>query len=169
MDSFFEQIISIKKSRKTWTLYFFIWIGALVLEVLALLLLLSGFPLAFILMAGIVYGAFKLSGTLNVEFEYILTNNTFDVDKIINKASRKRILSFDLGKVTSMEPFKEELLLNKDLKEVVFACNTTAENAYFLTFEKGSKNIDLVFAPCEKMQKAMVKYLPKFISNSLFK
>ncbi len=168
MDTFFEQIVSIKKSKKTWSLYFFIWIAALLLEVIALLLLLSGFSFAILLMAGIVYGAFKLTGTLNIEYEYIITNGTMDIDQIINKQSRKRILSFDVSKVTRMETYSENLLQRVNTKDIVMACNAT-EDAYLLVYEKSGKSIYLVFAPDEKMKNILMKYLPKFISNSLFK
>ncbi len=169
MDTIFEQIVSIKKSRKTIILYFFIWIGALALEVLALLLFMSGQALAFLLMVAIVYAAYKLSSTLNIEYEYIITNNIMDVDKIINKSMRKRILSFDLGRVTRMEAYNDGLLKNIDIKDVVFACNTTDSNVYLLAYEQGAKQVYLVFTVSEKMQKALEKFLPKFISNSLFK
>ena len=171
MDTFFEQIVSIKKSGKTMAVYFFIWIGALILCGLSVLLFLSGFlgGIFILLLAGIVFGAYKLSGMLNIEYEYIITNGTMDVDKIVNKQNRQRILSFDIAKATRMEKYNDGLLVNTNPKDIVMACNTTDENVYLLAYEKNGKQMNLVFSPNEKMQTVIAKYLPKFISNSLFK
>lgn len=169
MDTFFEQIVSIKKSGKKIALLIAIWILALLL--CGIVFLMSGIlgSLMFLLIAGILYGAYKLSGMLNVEYEYIITNGTLDVDKIVNKQSRQRILSFDIPKVTRMEKYNDGLIVNINPKDIVMACNTTDENVYLLAYEKNGKQMNLVFSPNEKMQKVIAKYLPKFISNSLFK
>ncbi|MBQ4119415.1 MAG: hypothetical protein IJD45_03400 [Clostridia bacterium] len=169
MDTFFEQIVSIRKSGKKIAAVIAIWLLAVLL--CGMVFLLSGIlgGLMFLLIAGILYGAYKLSGTLNVEYEYIITNGTMDVDKIVNKQSRQRILSFDISKTTRMESYNDGLLAGADSKNIVIACNRTDPNAYLLVYEKNGKQMNLVFSPNEKMQSVVAKYLPKFISNSLFK
>ncbi len=169
MDTFFEQIVSIKKSGKKIAAFIAIWVLALLL--CGVIFLMSGIfgSLVFLLMAGTLYGAYKLSGLLNVEYEYIITNGILDVDKIINKQSRQRILSFDISTATRMEHYKEGLLSNIDSKNIVIACDVTDANAYLLVYEKNGKAMNLIFAPDKKMQTVVAKYLPKYISNSLFK
>lgn len=169
MDTFFEQIVSIRKSGKKIAAVIAIWLLAVVL--CGMVFLLSGIlgGLMVLLIAGILYGAYKLSGTFNVEYEYIITNGTMDVDKIVNKQSRQRILSFDISKTTRMESYNDGLLVGVDSKNIVIACNRTEPNAYLLVYEKNGKQMNLVFSPNEKMQSIVAKYLPKFISNSLFK
>lgn len=169
MDTFFEQIVSIKKNGKKIATFIAIWILALLL--CGIIFLMSGIfgSLIFLLMAGTLYGAFKLSGLLNVEYEYIITNGTLDVDKIVNKQSRQRILSFDISAATRMEQYKEGLLTNIDSKNIVIACDVNDEDAYLLAYEKNGKTMNLVFAPNKKMQTVIEKYLPKYLSNSLFK
>ncbi len=169
MDTFFEQIVSIKKGGKKIALMLAIWFLALLL--CSIIFLFSGVlgGLTVLLIAGVLYGAYKLSGTLNVEYEYIITNSTMDVDKIVNKQSRQRILSFDISKTTRMEAYNDGSLIGVDSNNIVIACNRTDPNAYLLVYEKNGKQMNLVFAPNEKMQSVVAKYLPKFISNSLFK
>ncbi len=170
MDTFFEQIISIKKSGKTVACVLGIWLLALVLCTLIFLNFKALGAIFILLIAGIIYGALKLTGLFNVEYEYIITNGTMDVDKIINKQSRKRMLSFELSNVSRLEKFAPHCLNNIDIKKVVFACDGNDENAYFMVAEKeGGKTSYLVFAPNEKIKSAVVKYVPKFISNSAFK
>ena len=123
MDTFFEQIVSIEKSGKKIAAFIAIWVLALLL--CGVIFLMSGIfgSLVFLLMAGTLYGAYKLSGLLNVEYEYIIT----------------------------------------------IACDVNDANDYLLVYEKNGKAMNLVFAPDKKMQTVVAKYLPKYISNSLFK
>ncbi len=172
MDTFFEQIVAIKKSRKNIIAFIAIWVLALLLCVFAFFLFMAGFlgGLFILLLAGIVYGAYKLSSMLNIEYEYIVTNGTFDIDRIVNKSTRKRVASFDISIVSRLEKYNESLLNNVDTKDIIFACNGEADNTYILVYQKPGKNaVYVVFAPNDKMKSAITKFLPKFIANSAFK
>ena len=167
MDTFFEQIISVKKSLGNIACAVGIWILALPLCFFAYLIIPS---LSALLILGILYGAFKLSTMFNIEYEYIVTNGTFDVDKIINKSKRKRILSFELSNVTRLEKYNPSILNNINTKDVTFACSRGDDNVYLMVAEKEGKNpYYLVLSPNDKIKSVIVKYVPKFISNSAFK
>jgi hypothetical protein len=103
MDTFFEQIVRIKKTGKTIAAFIGIWLLALI--VCGLAILFSGYlrSIFIFLIAGAIFGAFKLSGQLNIEYEYILTNTSLDIDKITNKSSRVRVLSLELPTVSRLE------------------------------------------------------------------
>lgn len=167
MDTFFEQIIAIKKSGKTIAALAGLCLAA-VLICFLLLNLLGSFSL--LLIAGVLYGTYKLSGFFNIEYEYIVTNGTMDIDKIINKSSRKRMLSFELQTVSRIEKYNPALLNSVNSKDVLIACNTDDKDAYLIVSSaegKGTKY--LVFAPDERVRGAITKFVPKFISNSAFK
>ncbi len=169
MDTFFEQIVAIRKDTKAVLLLVGIWVLALLLSAFVFL---TGFfgSLFLLVIAGILYGAFKLSGLLNIEYEYIVTNGTMDIDKITNKSSRKRILSFELSLVSRLEKFNILQLENINPNNITFACDKQDPNAYLLVSESEGKSAQyLVFSPNEKMQSAIVKFVPKFIANSAFK
>lgn len=169
MDTFFEQIISIRKTGKTIAAILGIWFAAFVLCFLLMMFPILG-TLNLLLIAGVLYGAFKLSTLLNVEYEYIITNGTMDVDKIINKSSRKRMLSFELSTVSRLEKYNPAALNNINAKSVVFACDDNDPNAYFLVAEKEGKGASyLVFSPDDRIKEAAAKFIPKFIANSAFK
>lgn len=170
MDTFFEQIIPIKKTGKT--IAGIIGICLLAMLLCFVIFLFSGYlgSLAFLLMAGILYGAFKLVCLFNIEYEYIVTNGTMDIDKIINRSSRKRIASFELPIVSRLEKYNPSIISNINHKDVVFACNQDESDAYLMVYQKEGKNaVYVVFAPNDKMKSAIVKFLPKFIANSAFK
>ncbi len=170
MDTFFEQIISIKKDGKAIAAVLGIWFLALVLAILAFMF--SGYlgALAFLLIIGIFYGAFKLSTRFNIEYEYIVTNGTMDVDKIISKSSRKRMLSFELSSVSRIEKFNQNQLNGVNQKELLIACDANDSDAYLMVSSTEGKGTSyLVFAPDDRVKGAIVKFVPKYIANSAFK
>ncbi len=171
MDTFFEQIISIKKSIKEILGFIGIWILAILLSLFVLIIkipVISSF--SALIVFGILFGAYKLSTMLNIEYEYIITNGIMDIDKIINKSSRKRILSLDLTKTSRIEKYNPALLTNVDKKQVFFACNQNDVNAYLIVIDSktGTGNY-LIFAPDDRIKGAIAKFIPKFLANSAFK
>ena len=172
MDTFFEQIVAIKKTGKSLLLITGIWFLAFVVSALIFIFLFgSSFTfIALLLIFGAFYGAFKLSGRLSLEYEYIITNGTMDVDKIIAKSSRKRSASFELADVERLEKYNMNAKPVGNYEKTVIACNEDDPSAYFVVVSKeGKGKLLLVFSPDERIKEAMVKFIPKFISNSAFK
>lgn len=169
MDTFFEQIIPIKKTGTSLMAVIGIWILAFIISIALFLFAFLG-SFTPIIIFGILFGAYKLSTRFNIEYEYIITNGTMDVDKIINKSSRKRMASFELSGVSRLEKFHAHLLNNIDKKELVVACNLDDPDAYYMVCEREGKGaIHIVFAPEERLKGAIIKFIPKFIANSAFK
>ncbi len=170
MDTFFEQIIAVKKNGKAVAAIIGIWLAAFIVCFLLIMFMpfLSTFSL--LLAAGALFGAYKLCTRFNLEYEYIVTNGTMDIDKIINKSSRKRILSFELATVSRIEKFNPAQLSGVNAKELFITCNQDDPGAYLMVSATEGKGTSyLVFAPDERVRSAIVKFVPKFISNSAFK
>ena len=173
-DAYFEQIVRIKKTPKTILTVVGICALALILTYLLFVVIIPLIPalssIVIFICVGIIYGAYWLCTKLNVEYEYIITNGWMDIDKIINKSARKRIIGFELSNVTRLEKFNPVAISNMNKKDIVFACNENDENAYLLIAEReGKGNAVVVFSPSEKTQTAIMKFAPKFITNSAFK
>ena len=168
MDTFFEQIISVKKSSKAIAAIIGIWLLAILISAVAFLFL--PIPsLTFLLIVGLFFAAFKLAGMFNIEYEYIITNGIMDVDKITNKGSRKRVLSFELSNVSRLEKFNPSLLNSAKPKDIIKACDSSDKNAYLMvSSQEGKGTYYLVFAPDERIKSAIVKFVPKFIANTAF-
>jgi len=174
MDTFFEQIVVIRKTGKNIAKFIGIWVLAFILSVATIFCVLLGVPVvsnfALFLIFAIAFGGYKLSTLLNVEYEYIITNGTMDIDKIINRSSRKRIHSFELSNVSRLEKFNPGMLNSMSKKEITFACNLDDSEIYLLVAEKeGKKPNYLIFAPYDRLKGAIAKFVPKHISNSAFK
>lgn len=170
MDTFFEQIIAVKKNGKAAAAIIGIWLAAFIVCFLLIMFMPFLGTFSLLLAAGALFGAYKLCTRFNLEYEYIVTNGTMDIDKIINKSSRKRILSFELATVSRIEKFNPAQLSGVNAKELFITCNQDDPGAYLMVSATEGKGTSyLVFAPDERVRSAIVKFVPKFISNSAFK
>ena len=173
MDTFFEQIVPVKKNAKGIFAVLGIWLAAVILSLVIYIFLVLGMQLGTIgllLIAGAFYFAYKLSCRFSVEYEYIITNGVLDVDKIMAKSMRKRILTFNLSDVESVEKFNPNKKDERKYAKSLMACNKTDPNAYVLiASSEGMGTIKLVLSPESRMKEAMKKFMPKFVSNSAFK
>lgn len=170
MDTFFEQIIAVKKNGKAVAAIIGIWLAAFIVCFLLIMFMPFLGTFSLLLAAGALFGAYKLCTRFNLEYEYIVTNGTMDIDKIINKSSRKRILSFELATVSRIEKFNPAQLSAVNAKELFITCNQDDPGAYLMVSATEGKGTSyLVFAPDERVRSAIVKFVPKFISNSAFK
>lgn len=167
MDTFIEQIVVIKKNAKTWGLFALITLAAMLLLFLIVLFLRPLLPIGFI---GVCFGAYKLYSMLFIEYEYIITNGTMDIDKIVAKSYRKRMASFEISAISRLEKYNSKAKPVGDYKKTVISCNEDDTGAYFAVVDEEGKGKTLViFSPNEKTREAMLKFLPKYISNSAFK
>lgn len=164
MDVFVEQIVAIKKMRKDFAAY-----AGIIL--LALMLMLIGYifltPIFIAVVAVVIFGAYKLFLRFNIEYEYIVTNGTMDVDKIIAKSSRKRMISFDISSIQRIEKYNG--VLPTDIEnDCVFFCNKNDNNAFIVCYkEEGKQQKTFVFAPNEKVREAIKSILPRYIGEHL--
>ena len=107
MDTFIEQIVPKKKDGKEWAIIVAVIVGLLV--VFLALFLFSGYPFVLMLMpfllVGAGYGGWYLLTTQNKEFEYCVTNGDIDIDCIIARRRRKRLVSVAGRKIESLLPY----------------------------------------------------------------
>ena len=158
MDSFFEQIVQKKKTAVSWLI-----IAAVLLAAVALIAFVWIFGiLAVISTAGILYGAWWLITTQNVEFEYCVTNGDIDVDKIVARRKRVRLVSVAGRKVRALAPYDPQKPLGKFQRTVIVAPSLQEEGLWYFTYHS-KKNGDtlVVFMPDERVLAALYEGLPK--------
>lgn len=166
MDSICEQLIKMKKSAKDYALLTAIWVGAFVLVYALVLLSLKYTALMGLLIVavfGIFYGAIRLSKMLSVEYEYILVNHDMDIDKIIGKSSRKRIVSVKLNEVEEFGRYDDNKakLASRRFDNKYFFCNADDE-AYYLVVRHSKRGLILVVtAMSERTREAALKFIPR--------
>ncbi len=100
MDAFIEKIVRKKKSAQDKLKVFGLIVAAVVLmfasvAFLPLIPVVGEFlgGISFFFVIGIGFGAWWLITSMNVEYEYIVTNMDLDIDRITAQRKRKRMLS----------------------------------------------------------------------------
>ncbi|MGN1105786.1 MAG: hypothetical protein ACI4RH_03980 [Huintestinicola sp.] len=132
-----------------------IGLGAAVLSAGAFLFL---FTLSFVIIAGIFYGAYYLMTSIDTEYEYILTNGDFDIDKIIGKRKRKRLVSASIGDFTAFGLLSEA----PDFNGTTVLASSGSGTDYYADFvHKTEGNVRLIFTPNEKILDGMELFLPR--------
>lgn len=166
MDIFLEYIVSRKKGGKEILKIVAILLAMLILLTLSTFLLLTPLSsIAFLLVAGIIYGAYYLISGQNVEYEYIVTNGELDVDSIVNRRKRKRLITVHSRTFDIVAPVGDARYRNEENANFtrVIDASSRANNgkAYFAVFSKDGQKIKLVFEPTEKMLEAFKTFVPR--------
>ena len=167
MDNYCEQIVEKKKTGAD--------IAKIVLTLLAIVLgagafvfvsVYFGITFMIIFAIGLLaLGAWLVSG-MNVEYEYIITNNEMDIDKIIGRRKRKRMITVDLSKANGFGGYPPQEDIEADT--TVHATTGLEKNAHYLLVEHNDYGkVKVIFNPNEKTREAIAHELPKALSAKL--
>lgn len=170
MDIFCEFIVKKKFGVINFLLLFGLSSAAVILA-FVLFIIISPFlgpEISMLVVIGVIYFAYTLSKGLFVEFEYALTNNEMDVDKILAKSKRKRVITVDFKNIDICASINDEKYSYeyKNTASIAKTFNLTGvcdNEIYFVDFagEKGKTRV--LFQPSDKMKEAMKTINPSFI------
>ena len=122
--------------------------------------------IALILGAGIIYLGYRLQTRMNIEYEYLVTNDSLDVDKIISQRKRTRIFSSDcksfdaIGMVHSRNHGPH---VTEDASVIFAASSMASEDLYFVLLRYKGKKTVLYFEPDRRMLDSFRRFIPKKI------
>ena len=169
MDNISEQLVRINKTPKDLFLAGSIWVCAFFLVFLFVVFgLNNSYFLGFMILfsVGVIFGAYKLSKMLNIEYEYIVINRDLDIDKITAQSSRKRLVSIKLNEVLEFGEFTVQTaqkLANRHFDEKFICCNP-GEAAHYLTYKHPKKGmVLLVIAMNERTKTEALKSIPRTV------
>ena len=170
MDCYVEHLVPMKKDAKTISLMVLVWIVMCGFVGLSLMIL----PMPFsVILAGVaIFGAIKLTKSMNVEYEYIFTNGEIDIDLIIAKSNRKRLHNFKCSQITRVERFNAEnpLYKRENIKNASVYCNADDSNVYTLIIDKDGKGtVCITMDIPANMQQQMLPYMDKLLARTAFK
>ncbi len=165
MDIFCEYMVKHKKSPKD-SLMSAGLIAAAVFLSLIVFLFLFGRLLGFevFVVAGIWYGAIYLIRKTNIEFEYILTNSILDIDKIMSKKTRKRVISIDFKSIDVCAPATGISTNNPNMKVLDLSGDISGKGVYYVDFAKGSEKYRVFFQPNAKILDNLKKSNPRLVT-----
>lgn len=165
MDIFFEQLVKIRRTA----LSTFLMFGSLFLTAalaVGMFWFSNIYPILTVGIVSVAYGEWKLLGYFHKEYEYINTNGTFDVDCIIGKSNRKRIISFECEEIQRIGRYNPKNPPVTDAAEKHICGNT--DEAYFLLVKKGGRKVLVVASLNEKMLESIKASLPRNMVITLF-
>ncbi len=177
MDIFVEQIVKKNLSGKDKAMKALILAGVCILSaacVFVFMFVLPAMGMGLLLLAGICYGGYYLMTNFDCEYEYIVTNGEIDVDKIIAKRKRVRLIT---AKAPTFEAFGEYTDSTPDAAEsvtVVYAAGDDEGDAgaknYYADFKHASAgDVRLIFTPEERVIEAITPFLPAAVRISMRK
>lgn len=166
---FIEQLVKKKKTAADFVaLVAMLALGAALITFLLMFALPLFFQFAaviLVLVMAVVYGVYYFLASFDVEYEYSLVNQEIDVDKILGKKRRKRLVTVyyrDLEAFgTKANPDFNMYMQNAEVKKV-FACrDKNASDVFFVVYYEGQNRIMLLFNPNDKIIEQIKMRNPK--------
>lgn len=174
-DVFIERMVKKKFEGTDILILVGIAAGILVLSFVGFVLgfMVLAFPmLSLLITAGAIFGGYKLISMRLLEYEYSLTNGFVTVDKIMNRASRKRMTSFECESCEDIGLYleNEERLKNRSFDQRVFATRFAdrRDSWYMIVQSKKTGKTLLVFNPDEELLEGIKKFIPRHLKFEKF-
>lgn len=164
-DVYIEKIIKRNPTGKTILYKFLIYFAAAIIIAFGLF-----FPYLRFLAAAVVvaagWGAWRVAGMLNLEYEYTLTNGELDVDKIINRRSRKRVITINYKDISILAPVSDKYKDDFNSPSIKKTYNLTAtdhspDNWFIVFGSNGGKSDKLIFEPDKRFIDGFRQYIPR--------
>ncbi len=158
-DYFKEQIVKKQNCKSKNIKNFFIYFICGFIGLISIAII----PIIGIFVAGAIgFGIYLFYTRQNQEFEYVITNNNFDIDVIYNRSKRKQVLSLDIKEIQLMTYVSnkgKENEFRNITKTLDFSSGVNNENTmHFITTIKGEKTI-VVIEPNENILDGIKIYL----------
>ena len=170
-DSIYEQLIKIQPTKRDWLLTAGIWVAAFILVYGAVLTAFRTPALLGLMLMAIIlifWGAVKLAARLNIEYEAIIVNNEMDIDKIIAKSSRKRMITVKLNGVEELGSFNSQTAARLNGKRFDFKliCSNPAAEALYIIYRHPKKGLCLVvLEKSERLEAELLRSVPRTVVN----
>lgn len=167
-DVFVEEIVTRKSDMKSTLVKLGIILAGILLCVLSFWYIAIIFPLCFMI---VVVGCYFLFKAQYVEYEYSFTNGALDIDKIMGKRRRKKLVETDNFNIKIMAPYTDEY----ESDATAFTIKTkydcasmpnSSENWFIIFEEKDGSFGFIVFKPSQRLIEAMKQYLKKKLKGA---
>lgn len=97
-----------------------------------------------------------------IEYEYVLSSGTLNIDIIINQTKRKPVINTPIAKINEFGKLTEQSARKANIndKNIIICGNTDEDDdAYYFTCQNANKGINMfVFNPNAKMLNILSKY-----------
>ncbi len=160
MDTYSEQLVTRVPTGADQFKKVLISVGSILIAALLMWLsIVFGWYTLILLVFGALGLGVYLVSNMDVEYEYIVTNNELDIDKIIGRRKRKRMITIDLRSAEDLAPYPAP----EDIKveATVHATTGYENNAHYLLAQHADYGkVMLIFNPNEKTREAIMQEVP---------
>lgn len=173
-DVFIEYMVKRQKGPQTHLLRILVILAVIVVIAAVVLFGASLGVLSFfapVIVIAAVYGAHRLLTSMNVEYEYAVTNGEMDVDQIIAQRRRKRLVTINFREVESFGRYHPEAHQSGNYQSRVIACDHPASPELWCCVARltqGGRTL-VVFNANQKMLDAIKPFLPRPIMHEAFR
>ncbi len=165
MDNICEQLVTKAHSKSDTAKAAAIITAMLLIVGVCVFFTFQGWIILPVIAFGIVWcGVWLLKG-IDVEYEYIVTNNELDIDKISGKRKRTRMITVDLSQ---SEDFYEYHDKDGECDTTVYATNGLEADAYCLIVHHSDYGkVNIIFNPNECTREAIAREFPIILRSRL--
>lgn len=160
MDHFAECLVKKQPDSSDRTKKVIIWIVLILVCLVTIYFSLTITIFILFITAAAIYAGWYLLTSLNVEYEYAVTNDQMDVDKIIAKRKRVHMITVDVGAFEAFGELTDEIE-DRPNSTLILCSDNTGVGEYYAdlqTEEYGDTRI--VFTPNDKVVDTIVEALP---------
>ena len=161
VDIFGEQLIRRETSGADWAKRIALTVGGLALSSVSMFFALAtGLSILLFLSVGILFGLVWILTGMNYEYEYILTNDDFDFDKITGKRKRNRLITIKFNTVEEFGVYDGSQ--GNNVNATVVATDNTGTGIYYIIAKHKTHGMTMVlFTPNERMVGLVLQALPR--------
>lgn len=164
MDVFVEQLVRKPSDGKSTALKLLVAFGVVIISFFSLYLMLIGIFLAIFFIFAAIYGGIYLIQGFNAEYEYIVTNGDIDIDKIIAKRKRKRLITVKCSKIEAIGKLENAPDVSGiTIVEASGISDDEAEDYYADLVHDSIGKVRLIFTPTERTLEAITPFLPRLV------
>lgn len=175
MDAYLEQIVKHRKGYKDFmikvamimSIFAVLAIGVIVGVMFNYYFIVIGFFLSLF----DIYLCWYVVTSRDVEYEYTVTNNNLQIDKIMSKRRRKEVLSIDIKKIEGFDKLSEGRLKDNHCDKVLQLGTYDDDESQYRFIVQTNKygKIMVVFAPNSKILDAIKLHLKPEVKIQLIK
>ena len=138
--------------------------GLIALTVIAVLAGLFVTALCLILAIVLAIVCYFVIPKTDLEYEYLFVNGEFDIDVVMAKSKRKKVMTIDMTDVDLMAPVNSHRMDyyngNTRLKRCDYSSGNADHKRYALIAKNGGENKMIIVEPDEEMAQAIRKSSP---------
>ena len=152
-----EQLVKRRKDKKDVTIKF-----ALSFATILSICIFFFFPIGIIIPIVLAIVDVIVFRRMDVEFEYIYTSGDLDIDKIIHKEKRKRVLAVNVKDMEIMAvEGSSELAAHKDAQVCDFTTHTPGAKVYEMVVIDNGEKKRVLFEPDEELVEGIWTLTPR--------